>query len=65
MAAKKADDPKENNDAREAEKSVELPCRGELTVEISETAPPPHHEKIHRRRPMPPVPDQKRRPQGD
>ena len=63
MAGEKRDEPRK--DPHKPHESVELPCRGETTVEISDKAPPPSHEKIHRRRPMPPVPDKKARRKGD
>jgi hypothetical protein len=48
-----------------SEESLQLPYRGEVTVEISDTPPPPRHEKIHKRRPAPAVPEKECRSKGD
>jgi hypothetical protein len=38
--------------------NVEIESRGETTVETSDVPPvPPQNKTIHRRRPLPPVPD--------
>ena len=36
--------------------SVRLPSRGEARVEIRRSPPEGRHQRIHRRRPLPPVP---------
>jgi hypothetical protein len=56
--------PNEDQTDKPTTERVELPQRGEATVEIGETPPPSPHTHIHRRRAAPPVPD-KRPPKGD
>src|SRR5262245_48003757 len=65
MAQEKSSESKKNDGTVEAPKSVEVPKRGEVTVETTDTPPPSPHKKIHRRRPAPPVPDSSRQPKGD
>ncbi len=40
-----------------ADEGIEVPDRGEAAVEAAEEPPPSVHERIHRRRPAPLVPD--------
>ena len=53
-----AENPKRQPSAGRAENTVEIQCRGKVTVKTTETPPPaPAGKKIHRRRPLPPVAD--------
>jgi hypothetical protein len=65
MAEETCDESKKDDDSAESRKSVDVPKRGDVTVEIRDTPAPSPHKKIHRRRPAPPVPDSKRQPKGD
>ena len=58
--------PKKQPDEKPADQpdTVELPCRGDVTIETSDSPPPTRRERIHPRRPAPPVPE-KRTPEGD
>jgi hypothetical protein len=60
-------DPKQSDSdegARLSDESIDVPDRGEATVEITDAPRPSVRERIHRRRPAPPVPDAEP-PEGD
>jgi len=44
-------------DSNSSDQGVDVPDRGEATVEITEKPPASGHKRPHRRRPAPPVPD--------
>jgi hypothetical protein len=46
-----------STDSKSKDQDIEVPDRGEATVETTEKPPSTRHERPHRRRPAPPVPD--------
>ena len=65
MAEEKPDERKDDDKPAETHKRIDVPRRGDVTVEMTDAPPRSPQKTIHRRRPAPPVPDSKRKPKGD